>query len=62
MPRKVNSMVSLTSYRIQLSSAPCNYKTKIKFKPQSGEPQPLRMREEESGEMHAVSTEFKECN
>ena len=30
MPRKVNFMVSLTSYRIQLSSAPCNYKTKIK--------------------------------
>ena len=31
MPRKVNFMVSLTNYRIQLSSAPCNYKTKINF-------------------------------
>ena len=31
MPRKVNFMVSLTSYRIQLSLAPCQYKTKINF-------------------------------
>ena len=31
MPRKVNFMVSLRSCRIQLSSAPCNYKTKMNF-------------------------------
>ena len=31
VPRKVNFMVSLTSYRIQLSSAPCNYKSKMNF-------------------------------
>ena len=31
MPRKVKFMVSLTSYRIQLSLAHCNYKTKINF-------------------------------
>ena len=31
MPRKVIFMVSLRSYRNQLSSAPCNYKTKMNF-------------------------------
>ena len=29
MPRKVDFMVSLKSYRIQLSSASCNYKSKM---------------------------------
>ena len=31
VPRKVNFMVSLKSYRIQLSSASCNYKSKMNF-------------------------------
>ena len=31
MPRKVNFIVSLTSYKIQYSSAPFNYKTKMNF-------------------------------
>ena len=31
VPRKVIFMVSLRSYRNQLSSAPCNYKTKMNF-------------------------------
>ena len=31
VPRKVDFMVSLKSYRIQLSSASCNYKSKMNF-------------------------------
>ena len=31
VPRKVNFMVSLKSYRIQPSSASCNYKSKMNF-------------------------------
>ena len=31
MPRKVDFMVSVKSYRIQLSSASCNYKSKMNF-------------------------------
>ena len=31
VPRKVDFMVSVKSYRIQLSSASCNYKSKMNF-------------------------------